>query len=82
MRSLFLVFILICLSRGYGYAQNSSNKVYKLSVNLHNAPFSSLAILDYRDSHNLIIRGKGIGKFKWEFSIPDSINIINAWISL
>jgi len=55
------------------YAQSSANKEYKLLVTLHNAPFSSLALLDYRESHNVIIKGKHAGQFKWEFTIPDSI---------
>jgi thiol-disulfide isomerase/thioredoxin len=55
------------------YSQANSTKESKLLVNLHNAPFTSLALLDYRDLHNVIIHGKHVDQFKWEFSIPDSI---------
>ncbi|RZK26416.1 MAG: TlpA family protein disulfide reductase [Flavobacterium sp.] len=72
MRTLTIL-ITLCLFVCSVYPQQSSNKEYKLTVNLQNAPFSSLAVLDYRDSHNAIIRGKSIGQFKWEITIPDSI---------
>ena len=72
MRKLIFITILCFFSHSL-YSQSSSNKQYKLSVTLHNAPFSSLALLDYRDSHNVIIEGNSIGQFKWEFTISDSL---------
>lgn len=72
MRKLILVTILFLFNLSL-YSQSSSKGEYKLSVTLHNAPFSSLALLDSRESHSVFIQGKHTGQFKWEFIIPDSI---------
>lgn len=61
----------------FSYSQARSEKASSLVVKLHNAPFSSLALLDYRDLHNVIIQGKHVGEFKWEFIVPDSI-VVNS----
>lgn len=63
-------FCLISLS---SYPQAHSAKQSRLLVNLRNAPFSSLALLDHRERQNVIVIGKHIDQFKWEFIIPDSI---------
>jgi thiol-disulfide isomerase/thioredoxin len=82
MRRLILVFAILCFFTCSVYPQGSLHRVYKLSVNLHNAPFSSLAILDNTDSHNVIIKGKRTGQFKWEFTIPDTIVANSTLMSL
>lgn len=55
------------------YAQVIPTKEYELSVTLHDAPFTSLALRDYRDLHSVIIKGEHIAEFRWNFKIPDSI---------
>lgn len=68
-----IVLVLLSLFRPQIYSQTVSRRGYKLVVSLQNAPFTSLALRDYRDMHNLIIKGRHISQFKWEFTIPDSI---------
>lgn len=72
MRKIILV-VLFCSIALYSFSRGNSSKEYRLLVNLKNAPFSSLYLLDYRVSHNFKIKGKHTGQFKWEFTIPDSI---------
>jgi thiol-disulfide isomerase/thioredoxin len=68
-----ILIIIFCSISLASYSQGSAEKQYKLVVNLHNAPFGSLALLDYRDAHNAIINGKLLSQFKWEFTIPEAI---------
>ncbi|MBB5620731.1 thiol-disulfide isomerase/thioredoxin [Pedobacter cryoconitis] len=65
--------IVLCLMSLFSYSQSHSAKQFKLLVNLRNAPFNSLALLDYRERNNVIIKGNQVDQFKWEFIIPDSI---------
>jgi thiol-disulfide isomerase/thioredoxin len=72
MRKLILL-SLLCWITQVTYAQPNLDKGYKLTVNLIDAPFTSLSLRDYRELHNFFIKGKHIGAFKWQFIIPDSI---------
>jgi len=69
----FIVTIAFCLVALHAYSQVPPSKQSKLVVQLKNAPFNSLALLDYREFHNVAIIGKLIGESKWEFTVPDSI---------
>lgn len=68
-----IVAIAFCVVSLHAYSQVQPSKQSKLIVQLKNAPFNSLALLDYRDFHNVAIIGKQIGESKWEFTVPDSI---------
>jgi len=72
MRIFFSV-IIFCLLASPAFCQPAKPKEYSLSVSLNNAPFGSLALLDYSTGRNVIIRGIPAGKYRWEFKIPDSI---------
>ena len=74
MRNIFLILI-FCTIKLCSFAQINPLKVYFLRVSLKNAPFKSLTLLDYNlDLHqNVLIKGKSIGSFNWEFKIPDSV---------
>jgi thiol-disulfide isomerase/thioredoxin len=72
MRKIILI-IIIFINTQDTFSQVRESKQYKLIAFLKNAPFNSLALLDYREHHNLIIKGKSIGQFKWEFTVPDSV---------
>lgn len=72
MRKLILIAVFYFLAQ-HLCSQVNPGKEYRLSVVLHNAPFHSLAIRDYRDLHSVIIKGKKVGEFKWEFKIPYAI---------
>ena len=73
MRNIIFIICLLSFAGLQSFAQETPKKDYTLRVNLKNAPFKTLAILDYGVSHNLIIRGKNVAQFNWEFKIPDSI---------
>lgn len=65
--------IAFCLASLSIYPQTHFTKQSRLLVNLRNAPFNSLALLDHRGHQDVIVMGKHIEKFKWEFIIPDSV---------
>ena len=65
--------MLFCIFKLSAYSQVGLGKDSKLIVTLHNAPFKSLGLRDYRTNHNLIIKGKFKSNFKWEFTVPDSV---------
>lgn len=67
--------ISFCLVSLNAYSQVQTSKQSKLIVQLRNAPFSSLDLLDYREGKDVIIKGNQIAQFKWEFIIPDSIMV-------
>ena len=72
MNKIFLICVFWCYTL-HLFAQTNSKKDYYLRVNLQDAPLKSLAILEYGESASIIIRGKNITKFDWEFKIPDSV---------
>ena len=72
IRSLILA-SMFCLMAVQAYSQGQTPKQTKLIVQLRNAPFSSLDLLDYREGQDVIIKGDQIGPFRWEFTILDSI---------
>lgn len=80
MQKLLFTIIFLVLSQ-HLYSQVNSQK-YTLSVTLHDAPFKSLALRDYRDSHSLIIKGEHVGEFKWHFKIPDTIAANSEFMEL
>lgn len=67
--------ILFCMISLHTYSQVHTSKQSKLIVQLKNAPFNSLDILDYREVNNVIIKGNHIDQYKWEFIIADSIMV-------
>ena len=80
MQKLLFTIIFLVLSQ-HLYSQVNSQK-YTLSVTLHDAPYKSLALRDYRDSHSLIIKGEHVGEFKWHFKIPDTIAANSEFMEL
>lgn len=78
----FLFTILFFAISQHLYAQINPQKEYNLSVTLHNAPFKSLVLRDYRDLHSVIINGEHVGEFKWHFEIPDSIAANSEFMEL
>ncbi len=77
-----ILIIAFCSISLFSYPHAFPDKHNRLLVNLRNAPFSSLALLDYRKSHNVIIEGKHISQFEWEFKIPDSIAMNSEFMML
>lgn len=69
---LILIWALCFLNLGL-YSQEKTPTDYQLVVTLHNAPFTTLTLIDYNDKVNTFIKGKAIGQSKWKFNIPDSI---------
>lgn len=70
--SIALLFIcLFCTEKIY--AQNDSIKIYKLYIELENAPFDSLYLQDYTGNRNILISGKKEKKFHWVISVPSNI---------
>lgn len=67
--------IAFCLISIHTYSQVRTSEQSKLIVELRNAPFSSLNVLDYREGKDVIIKGNHIDRYKWEFFIPDSIMV-------
>jgi len=74
---IIILTIFICFVSLSSFSQSGAPKQYKLLVNLRNAPFSSLSLMDYRERNNVIIKGNHLDRFKWEFNIPDSI-LVNS----
>jgi len=78
----FLFMIITLLVSGNIYAQLDKHKGYNLSITLNNAPFTSLALRDYRNLQSLIIKGEHVERFKWKFNIPDSIGSKSEFMEL
>jgi hypothetical protein len=55
------------------HAQDDSLKIYKIYIELENAPFDSLYLQDHTGDRNILIAGKQIKKFNWVVSIPSNI---------
>lgn len=72
MNKIFLICV-FWFTTFHSFAQANSKQDYILHVHLQNAPLKSLAILEYGESRSVIIKGKNITQFNWEFKIPDSI---------
>lgn len=72
MNKIFLICLFWCITLN-SFAQTNYKKDYTLRVNLQNATLKSLAILEYSEPLSVIIRGKNITPFNWEFKIPDSL---------
>lgn len=68
-----LLILVLCYSQVITYAQADSIHYSKLTVTLHDAPFSSLALLDYTDGRHLIFEAKLIDQYSWEIWLPDSL---------
>jgi len=69
----YILTLFFCFTFQFCFSQKTAQEGYVLQVHLRNAPFKSLALLDYRDAHNMIIRGSKVAEFKWKFIIPDSL---------
>ena len=81
MHKLLFAIISLFLSQET-YAQANIHKGYNLTITLNNAPFTNLALRDYRDLKSLIIRGEHLEQFKWKFKIPDSIGSRSEFMEL